>query len=404
MGAHDLSNPLQLEAAFADFEVASTKLAAFYENLEGQVSKLTDELNSARAAELQQLREKEILAGRLASLLETLPAGVVVLDGSGLIAEFNPAATDLLGPIESGQRWVDVVTRAFQPQWDDGHDISLHDGRRVNIATEPLTDEPGQILLIKDVTETRHLQELLNHHRRLSAKTELAAALAHQIRTPLAAAMLHTSNVAGRAAKDEQTGRIAGRALDAMRQLERLVEDMLTYARGGKLEADEFALPKLIDRLLANVKSNTPDSEFRCELVGGVPDLTLTGNTEALVSMLLNLINNARIATNGCGHVCVSVETVDGAVGIRIEDDGPGVPVHAREHIFEPFYTTTASGTGLGLAVARSIARAHGGDLGLDTTTEAGARFVLTLPLRGQDSITSENSEPTTQPVAMTAT
>ena len=78
MGAHDLSNPLQLEAAFADFEAASSKLAEFYQTLEGQVAKLTAELHSARAAELQQLREKEILASRLANLLATLPAGVVV--------------------------------------------------------------------------------------------------------------------------------------------------------------------------------------------------------------------------------------------------------------------------------------------------------------------------------------
>ena len=157
----------------------------------------------------------------------------------------------------------------------------------------------GQILLIKDVTETRRLQELLNHHRRLSAKTELAAALAHQIRTPLAAAMLHTSNLGMHACGDERAARTAGRALDAMRQLERLVEDMLTYARGGKLDAEAFGLRALIDRLLANVKSNTPASEFRCTLARDVPDLTLVGNTDALVSMMLNMINNARTADFG---------------------------------------------------------------------------------------------------------
>ncbi len=396
MGAHDLSNPLQLEAAFADFEAASSKLAEFYQTLEGQVAKLTAELHSARAAELQQLREKEILAGRLANLLATLPAGVVVLDGAGRIAEFNPAASELLGSIDSGQRWVDVVNQVFEPQWDDGHDISLKDGRRVNIATEPLNHEPGQILLIKDVTETRRLQELLNHHRRLSAKTELAAALAHQIRTPLAAAMLHTSNLGMHVAGNDRAARTAGRALDAMRQLERLVEDMLTYARGGKLDAEAFCLGALLERLLANVKSNTPASEFRCVLVSEVPELTLLGNTDALVSMMLNMINNARTATNGCGQVAIDVTVSDSLVQIGIEDNGPGIADHAAEHVFEPFFTTTSSGTGLGLAVARSIARAHGGDLKLEQTVVPGARFVLSLPLPATaDAAAATHVEPT---------
>lgn len=402
MGAHDLSNPLQLEAAFADFEAASSKLAEFYQTLEGQVAKLTAELHSARAAELQQLREKEILAGRLANLLATLPAGVVVLDGAGRIAEFNPAASALLGSIESGQRWVDIVNRVFEPQWDDGHDISLSDGRRVNIATEPLTDEPGQILLIKDVTETRRLQELLNHHRRLSAKTELAAALAHQIRTPLAAAMLHTSNLGMHVAGNERAARTAGRALDAMRQLERLVEDMLTYARGGKLDAEAFNLGALIERLLANVKTNTPASEFRCLMVSEVPDLTLVGNTDALVSMMLNMINNARNATNGSGQVAIDVTVTDSLVQIGIEDNGPGIADHAAEHVFEPFFTTTSSGTGLGLAVARSIARAHGGDLQFEQTVTPGARFVLSLPLPATTNA-ADGAESHAEPTAVNA-
>ena len=402
MGAHDLSNPLQLEAAFADFEAASSKLAEFYQTLEGQVAKLTAELHSARAAELQQLREKEILAGRLANLLATLPAGVVVLDGAGRIAEFNPAASELLGSIESGQRWVDIVNRVFEPQWDDGHDISLSDGRRVNIATEPLTDEPGQILLIKDVTETRRLQELLNHHRRLSAKTELAAALAHQIRTPLAAAMLHTSNLGMHVTGDERAARTAGRALDAMRQLERLVEDMLTYARGGKLDAEAFNLGALIERLLANVKTNTPASEFRCLLASEVPDVTLAGNTDALVSMMLNMINNARNATNGSGRVTIDVAVNDALVQIGIEDNGPGIADHAAEHVFEPFFTTTSSGTGLGLAVARSIARAHGGDLQFVQTVTPGARFVLSLPLPASDAV-ADAAVTQAEPTAMNA-
>ncbi len=225
---------------------------------------------------------------------------------------------------------------------------------------------------------------MLSHHRRLSAKTELAAALAHQIRTPLAAAMLHTANLSSR--RSDQCGekRVADRALDAMRQLERLVEDMLTFARGGQLDVDGFSLAHLLEGLASNVAANASDSEFKFELAGEIPDVQLVGNTEALLSMMLNLINNARTATNGTGCLRTTVKLAAARVSISFEDNGPGIPPHASAEVFEPFYTTTTSGTGLGLAVARSIARAHGGELELDSDFECGARFVLSLPLPDQ--------------------
>lgn len=381
MGTKEHSHSAHLQSAFADFEAASGKLATFYQNLEGQVMKLTEELNNSRAAQAQQLREKEIVAKRLGSLLEALPAGVVVLDGAGCIAEFNPAAVDLLGPLRAGGRWIDTVTKAFQPLWDDGHDISLTDGRRVNIATEALQGEPGQILVLKDVTETRRLQERLNHHRRLSAKTELAAALAHQIRTPLAAAMLHTSNLSSRTCDEPAHRHGAVRAMESMRQLERLVEDMLTFARDGKFDGDTIALGSLLEHLAANVATNTPGSDFRFELEGEIPSVQLFGNAEALLSMMLNLVDNARAASSENGRLRVTVSLDKALVHLCFEDNGPGIPTRDHEHIFEPFYSTSNSGTGLGLAVARSIARAHGGTLELDIGYECGARFVVSLPL-----------------------
>ena len=117
---------------------------------------------------------------------------------------------------------------------------------------------------------------------------------------------------------------------------------------------------------------------------------------------MLNMINNARTATNGCGHVTLDFGVTDAQVQIGIEDDGPGIAAHAADHVFEPFFTTTSSGTGLGLAVARSIARAHGGDLRLEQTATPGARFVLNLPLPANEGA-AEASEPHAEPMAMSA-
>lgn len=372
--------PAQLQAAFADFEVVSTRLAAHYGSLEQRVAELTQALHISHGALETELAEKERLASRLSALLDALPGGVVVLDGAGLIGQFNPAATELLGPLTRGQSWLTVVAQAFAPCWDDGHDISLRDGRRVNVATAACASEPGQILLLKDVTETRRLQEQLNHHRRLSAQTELAAVLAHQVRTPLATALLHLGNVQKSGVLADPQSRGTGRALTALRQLERLVEDMLSYARGSVINPDTFAAASLLRELADAVSAEQTDGRFTFEIARASQACWLTGNRSALLSIMLNLVENARYATQGHGHLSLTAE-LGASVAFIFTDNGPGVlPAH-RAQIFEPFFTSHKTGTGLGLAVARSIARAHGGELELDAEHTSGARFVLTLPV-----------------------
>ncbi len=383
MGREQTVDRAELRAAFAQFEQASTQLTSFYSNLEQRVAELTGALHESRAQLEIELNAKERLATRLAALLEALPAGVIVLDGQGRVTQANPGAIDLLGAIAGGEAWRDVIARCFAPRWDDGHDISLTDGRRVNVSTQALTDEPGQILMLMDVTQTRRLQEQLTHHRRLSAKTEMAAALAHQIRTPLAAALLALGPVArARNLAPAQT-RGAQRALDAIRQLERLVENMLSFARGAVVDAAPIGIEVLTRRLVGEARALVDgsgfDLSFDCQID---PRIAVHGNVDALSSIMLNLVANARQITAGRGWLKVVVRGFGDYVMFRFMDNGPGVAAHDRERIFEPFFTTRGGGTGLGLSVAQAIARAHGGDLAIDPDYAAGACFELTLPAR----------------------
>ena len=138
---------------------------------------------------------------QLYAIFKALPTGVLLLDGTGIITRANPAAIDLLGEPLEGELWRHVITRCFEPREDDGHEISLRDGRRVQLSTQPLQDQAGQLVFINDLTETRQLQDRINHMKRLSALGNMAASLAHQIRTPLSAAMLYAANLANRTLK-----------------------------------------------------------------------------------------------------------------------------------------------------------------------------------------------------------
>src|SRR6187402_548134 len=183
-----------LKSAFELFNQMSEQLADSYHLLENRVAELNEELSSLSDRRLQELAEKEKLAHRLESLLNFLPGGVVVLDSSGRVSESNPAATDLLGEPLQGELWRDVIQRSFAPRQDDGHEVSLRDGRRISISTRN-QGEDGQIILLTDQTETRRLQSQLSRHERLSAMGKMMSALAHQIRTPLSAAMLYAGHL-----------------------------------------------------------------------------------------------------------------------------------------------------------------------------------------------------------------
>jgi len=369
----------QLTAAFAEFEDASRSLSCFYRDLEQQVGQLTRELTQSRRAQARDLAEKERLAARLESLLEALPGGVVVIDQHGLVQECNPVACELLGPVVRGEPWSAVVARAFAPRWDDGHDISLTDGRRVNIATQALASEPGQILLLQDVSETRRLQEQLAHHKRLSAKTEMAAALAHQVRTPLAAALLSTGNLR-RARTAAERDRAVDRSVKSLRRLERLVDEMLLFARGAQFDVEPVAVDALVAAFATSAGEACGYADFVLEFAPTGKPGTVYANLAALTSIALNLIENAYHAAAGRGRVRIAAHIAATQAEIRFSDDGPGVAPECRDQIFEPFFTTRSNGTGLGLAVARAVARAHAGDLVLEPIP-GGCCFLLTLPL-----------------------
>ena len=247
MSQASVNYPQALEEAFHSFNRLSGQLADSYQALEVRVAGLKQELAQAHDQRYKELTEKERLANRLTALLSALPAGIVVLDQNGYVQEYNPAAIDLLGEPLQAISWQAVIERAFSPKTDDGHDISLTDNRRVNISTCPLGSEPGQILLITDVTEVRKLQNRLTQSHRLAAMGEMAASLAHQIRTPLASAILYSSNLKQQHLTDQQRHHSGEKILSRLRHLEHVVNDMLLYARGASPGGDRFTVDELLN-------------------------------------------------------------------------------------------------------------------------------------------------------------
>ncbi|MEJ2382513.1 MAG: ATP-binding protein [Gammaproteobacteria bacterium] len=386
----------QLEDAFQLFTQMSSQLEASYRVLENRVARLNEELAAARSERLRQLAEKERLAHRLERLLDLLPGGIVVVDGAGVISDCNPAAAELLGEPLLGVAWRDVVARALQPYSEDGGEVSLRDGRKLSISTRTLDPEPGRIILLMDVTEQHALQAMLNRHRRLSAMGEMAAGLAHQIRTPLATALLYVSHLGADGLADHERERFAGKAIGRLRHLERMVNDMLQFARDGSFDMEDVDLELLVHDLRQTLEPQLQAAAGQLSFVNSAPGARLRGNPEALLSALLNLAGNAMDArSEGLRLQLDASYTGERDVLLRLSDNGPGIPADIRERLFTPFFTTRPNGTGLGLAVVRAIVLAHEGDVWLQSSSSSGSVFTLRIPTADRHGVLPSGSDAT---------
>lgn len=373
---------VNLEDAFRLFNRLSQQLSGSYQALETRVHQLNAELTAARDGQAQQLAQTRRIANRLQSLLEALPGGVVVLDGQGRIEECNPAARELLGEPLLEQRWSCVIERAFDPGGADGHEVRLRDGRLVSVVTSSLSPEPGQILLINDLTQTRALQERLSRHRRLAAMGEMVARLAHQIRTPLASAMLYCSHLSRPLLGEADRLRVAEKIQSSVRHLESVINDMLVFAKGGSSGNDIVDVKALVEAMEPVMTPLLEKHGCRFSIVNEFESARVRGNSDALLGCLQNLCDNAIQACGDGAELVLRVRAAEPrAVDLVLSDNGPGIAREQQERIFEPFYTTKSQGTGLGLAVVQAVVQAHQGMVWVESQPGRGTSIGLRLPL-----------------------
>ena len=367
-----------LAEAFRIFSQASEELATAYSELQGQVARLTEELAAANGALRQQYLEKAALTERLTLLLDALPAGVVVLDGAGLVVQANPAARAALGDAILGAGWAALQEANLLPSETPGEFLAGE--RRLAVAVTPLDSAGGRIVLLHDVTETQVLKTRAERNQRLAAMGEMAAQLAHQLRTPLTAALLYAGNLEYVDLPTSSRVSIAQKTVARLKHLERLIQDMLLFARGEVLGRESFSVADLLGELSHTfeplAKSRGVDFSVADETAGA----TVTGHRKSLLGALTNLLENALQAVDAGGRVGLSARRDGTQILIAVRDDGRGMSGETAARLFDPFFTTRADGTGLGLSIARGVARAHGGSIEVVSSPGAGAEFTLSLP------------------------
>ena len=312
-------------------------------------------------------------------ILSSLPTALVIINSQGRIVWLNPPAEAMLGYGLLDSLWLDVLLRAFVPRADDGHEVSLADGRRVHVALATLDSLPGILISLADITTTRDYEKAKENEKRLVSIGTMTAQLAHQIRTPLASAMLYSEHLKNLPNIDNRTQNWIDRLQECHISIEQQIQDLLLFARGTKIEPSrmdmEYWCTQLVQRAQPYIVSHSVLFRVNNQLIAREGMI----HGESLIGAVLNLIINA--IQSEATEIYLTLASMDNSgIQISVDDNGKGMSEEVKNHVFSPFYTTKAQGTGLGLAVVYAVVKAHGGRVSLESTEGIGTQVNLYLP------------------------
>jgi two-component system, NtrC family, sensor histidine kinase HydH len=372
-------------------------------SMQGVIAKLREqekELERLHREEKERAQQSERLSEEVT---RNMPAGLLVVNATGIISTSNPAAEQALGIRGLGfRRYSEALTEdseltsLISQCLADGvifrreqveHVTPAGERRRLGVTISPIRRRHekinGAICLLTDLSELAALQQQMQLRENLAALGELSAGMAHEFKNALAtisgyAQMISAEGLSGEA------GDYAKRILEQTRSITHVVTEFLKYARPLNIVNEPVELLAVVEKVASEVGEAQPDVELAWAGEFG----SVSGDEGLLRQALLNLARNAAQAcasAAGGGRVLLQGETVRGEESglqrISILDNGPGIAEESLGKLFRPFYTTKAEGTGLGLAVVQKIVLQHGGRVEARNRPEGGAVFMVTLPL-----------------------
>lgn len=334
-------------------------------------------------------------------ILEELASGVLAVGNDGTVLASNRAAAVHLGAelppgahLESlgiADPFLGVVKELLEmPAAIQRREVLIEtatgETREIGLSASPFTangETRGVILLFTDMTERRVLERAADLNRQLADVGELAAGVVHELRTPLMVISGMAELTARRLADQPEAKERQETILRECRQLGRIIEQFLSFARPFALEPGSCTPDAIAQRAceLGEAKAVHHGVKLEVEVAPGLP--AIEADPARAGQAIANLIGNAVEAVEeGTGRVWLSVFADRNAIVFTVADNGPGIQVPPGQDIFKPFVTMKEGGTGLGLSIVSRIIGAHGGTITHENRPEGGALFTVRLPIR----------------------
>ena len=339
---------------------------------------------------------------RLRSIVESALDGIIVIDELGGVQAFNPAAERLFG--YSANEVLGRNVKMLMPSPDrEQHDAYLGRylttgkkkiigigrevvGLRKDGSTFPLHLSVAEMMLegrrhftgvLHDLTHRVAMEQQLSEQKALAKLGEMAAVVAHEVKNPIAGIRGALQVITSRMGTGERDRPVMVEIMARLDGLDRIVQDMLMFARPRPLRKEPIAIEALIADTAALIGQDPGMAPLKIEVNGSA---ALTGDREMLQVVFQNILMNAAQAMAGQGAVNVNITVSDSKVCVDVIDNGPGMPEDVREKAFNAFFTTKHRGTGLGLPIALRVVESHGGSMRIDLPPSGGTTISISLP------------------------
>ena len=342
-------------------------------------------------------------------VVASMASGLLSVDIDGKIVSYNLLALELLDLQESEVRGMDFqeiidfkAAGIFQTL---NHCMSVLDreityrkksGQIVPLALSvtPILDENdkcrGAVIILRDLTEIKLLEEKVRRSEKLAAIGKLAAGVAHEIRNPLSSIRGFAQYLRNTLKDKPREKEYAETIVSEVDRINRVVTDLLTFARPMEAQLAPADVTELVESTVRLVQADARSRDVGIQM--NLSDLSIIPlDTHQIKQAILNLLLNSLQAVDSGGSIEVGAE-LDPSVSrlkIWVEDDGPGIAPDQKEKIFDPFFTTREKGTGLGLAIVHKIVENHNGEINLQSPPAGkvrGCRFTISIPVQSHDN------------------
>ncbi|MBP1622125.1 MAG: DNA-binding protein [Acidobacteria bacterium] len=344
----------------------------------------------------------------MANILRDSADAIITMDPDDVVTSWNKGAERIFGylageiigkrvsilvpPELREARELESISRTFKSQGAvRSHQTEriTKDGKRIQVifTRTAIRDDSGQVIgsssVVKDVTSYRSLEKQLADAEHLATLGELSAGLAHEIKNPLAGIKGAIDVIRHSPPASDKQHQILGDVLHEVDRIDKIVRDLLNYAKPKPASHSSIDVPRLVQRIVAIAGSTSKRGPAPIQISQLAPIPGFTGDETQLEQVLLNLLLNAQHAIAADGHIEVVLDYDRDAATVRMEvrDDGRGIPESIRKKVFQPFFTTRTDGVGLGLATCLKNVQYHGGAIEVRSEAGRGTTFAVSIPL-----------------------
>lgn len=373
-----------------ELSLIKDSLLASYARLEERAERVELELVAANAELARKVAELDAARTHLEAILQALPTGVVVRDENDTIVSVNEAVCSILDAHE-----LDLLSSNSHPALQsssasgENHEFTRPDGeRRVLSSRWSPIRSGGSVEIVDDRTELERLQERLLAQNKMAALGTMSGGIAHEIRNPLNAVRGFADLLRRELSPDTRAYRFSSRICEGVDEADQIIASMLTFASPERLALESVDAAELCRDAIEAAKRVLPTNanEKKWRIISSTSCPAFIADRIKVRQALRNLVANAIQAQPDGGVVDVSISRDAGDVLFRVRDGGPGIPPSLSARVAEPFFTTRAEGTGLGLALVHSIAELHGGRLQVSPSPAdlGGADIAFRIPHQPQ--------------------